>query len=153
MTEGNGSSGHDDQPLRVHRLRFTERALAEVEAAHDRLAEYSGQDSADAWEKGLFEEIAKLATLPLRHPAPVESARFRGNVKQFVYRRSRQSAYSECLSRDIHCSGGKPGRPDCCYFHDTTWGGTAHHAGGGKGDGAGSMTATKLSKRTGILTL
>ena len=93
MTEGNGSGGHDDQPLRVHRLRFTERTLAEVEAAHDRLAEYSGQDSADAWEKGLFEEIAKLATLPLRHPAPVESARFRGNVKQFVYRRSRQSAY------------------------------------------------------------
>ena len=93
MTEGNGSGGHDDQPLRVHRLRFTEWALAEVEAAHDRLAEYSGQDSADAWEKGLFEEIAKLATLPLRHPAPVESARFRGNVKQFVYRRSRQSAY------------------------------------------------------------
>jgi len=93
MIEGNDPGGHDDQPLRVHRLRFTERALAEIEAAHDRLAEYSGQDSADAWEKGLFEEIAKLATLPLRHPAPVESARFRGNVRQFIYRRSRHSAY------------------------------------------------------------
>ncbi len=93
MTQGNGSDEHDDQPLRVYRLRLTDRTLAEIEAAHARLEEYSGQEAADVWEKGLFDEIAKLATLPLRHPAPVEAARFRGNVRQVLYRRSSHSAY------------------------------------------------------------
>ncbi len=91
MRQGNGHGEPDDAPLRVYGLRFTDRALAEIDAAHDRLAGYSGSGSADAWEKGLFEEIAKLATLPLRHPAPAEAARFRGNVRQLVYRRG--SAY------------------------------------------------------------
>ncbi len=72
-------------------MRFTDRALAGIDAAHDRLAGYSGKEAADTWEKGLFEEIAKLATLPLRHSAPVEAARFRENVRQLVYRRG--SAY------------------------------------------------------------
>ena len=91
MRQGNGHGKPDDAPLRVYGLRFTDRALAEIDVAHDRLAEYSGSGSADAWEKGLFEEIAKLATLPLRHPAPTEAARFRGNVRQLIYRRG--SAY------------------------------------------------------------
>ena len=93
MTQENGSGGQDDPPLRVYRLRFTDRALAEIDAVHERLAEFSGKESADAWEKGLFDEVAKLATLPLRHSAPAEAARFRGNVRQVVYRRSSHSAY------------------------------------------------------------
>ena len=91
MRQGNSHEKPDDAPLRVHSLRFTNRALAEIDAVHDRLAGYSGSVSADAWEKGLFEEIAKLATLPLRHPAPAEARRFRGNVRQLVHRRG--SAY------------------------------------------------------------
>ena len=93
MRQGNGSSDQDDSPLCVYRLRFTDRALTEIDTAHDRLAVYSGKAAADAWEKGLFEEIAKLGTLPLRHPAPAEAARFHGNVRQFVYRRGGSSTY------------------------------------------------------------
>ena len=87
MRQGNGHGKPDDAPLRVYGLRFTDRALAEIDMAHDRLTEYSGKGAADIWEKGLFEETAKLATLPLRHPAPAEAARFRGNVRQVMYRR------------------------------------------------------------------
>lgn len=93
MTQENGSGGQDDPELRVYRLRFTDRALAEIEVAHDRLAEYNGQDAADVWEKGLFSEVAKLATLPLRHPAPLEAIRFRGTVRQVLYRRSGHAVY------------------------------------------------------------
>ncbi len=93
MRQENGSGKPDDAPLRVYGLRFTDRALAEIDIAHDRLAEYGGKASSDTWEKGLFEEIAKLATLPLRHPAPAETARFRGNVRQMMYRHGGSSAY------------------------------------------------------------
>ena len=91
MRHGNGHEKSDDAPLRVYGLRFTDRALAEIDMAHDRLAEYSGKGAADVWEKGLFEEISKLATLPLHHPAPAEATRFRGQVRQVMYRRG--SAY------------------------------------------------------------
>ncbi len=93
MRQENGYGKPEDAPLRVYSLRFTDRALAEIDTAHDRLAAFGREESADAWEKGLFEEIAKLATLPLRHPAPAEAARFRGNVRQLMYRRSSGSAY------------------------------------------------------------
>lgn len=93
MRQKIGSGEPDNTPLRVYGLRFTDRALAEIDTAHDRLAEYGGKSSADAWEKGLFDEIAKIATLPLRHPAPAEATRFRGNVRQLMYQRSNGSAY------------------------------------------------------------
>ncbi|MGI4789695.1 MAG: type II toxin-antitoxin system RelE/ParE family toxin [Janthinobacterium lividum] len=83
----------DDQSLRVYRLRFSDLALTEIDAVQENLTEYIGKPAADAWEKGLYDEIAKLATLPLRHPAAAEAARFRGNVRQVIYRRSNQSAY------------------------------------------------------------
>jgi plasmid stabilization system protein ParE len=92
MRQKNGYGEPDDAPLRVYGLRFTDRALAEIDMAHDRLAAFGREDAADSWEKGLFEEIAKLATLPLRHSAPSEAARFRGNVRQLMYRRSSGSA-------------------------------------------------------------
>ena len=98
MTQENSADGQDDQPLRVYRLRFTDHALAEIDAAHDRLAAYNGKDAADTWEKGLFDEVAKLGTLPLRHPAPAEVARFRGNVRQVIYRRSVQNSYRVIFS-------------------------------------------------------
>ena len=91
MRQENGHGEPDDSPLRVYGLRFTDRALAEIDTIHDRLAEYVGKASADAWEKGLFDEIAKVATLPLRNPAAAEATRFRGNVRQLMYRRG--SAY------------------------------------------------------------
>ncbi len=93
MRQENDSKEPDDQPLRIYRLRFSDRALAEIDAVQERLAEYSGKVAADVWEKGLFDEIAKIATLPLRHPAAAEATRFRGNVRQVIYRRSSQSAY------------------------------------------------------------
>jgi plasmid stabilization system protein ParE len=88
MRPANGTGGRDDEPMRVYGLRFTDRALAQMDSAHARFSEVSGQDAADAWKEGLLDEVSMLATLPLRYPAPAEAARFRGNVRQLLYRRS-----------------------------------------------------------------
>lgn len=36
MTRTNGAGGPDDEPMRVYGLRFTDRALAHIDAAHAR---------------------------------------------------------------------------------------------------------------------
>ena len=88
MRQTNGTGGRDDEPMRVYGLRFTDRALAQIDTAHAHFSEVSGQDAADTWKEGLLDEVSTLGTLPLRHPAPAEAARFRGNVRQLLYRRS-----------------------------------------------------------------
>lgn len=97
MRQTNGTGGRDDEPMRVYGLRFTDRALAHIDAAYARFSEVSGQDIADAWKDGLLDEVSALATLPLRHPAPAEAAHFRGNVRQLLYRRSGSRAVYRLL--------------------------------------------------------
>ena len=72
--------------LPIYALRFTERALADADAAHARFVELTGQATADAWKDGLFEAIGALATLPNRAPVP-EATRFQQDVRQILYRR------------------------------------------------------------------
>ncbi len=97
MRQTNGTGGRDDEPLRVYGLRFSDRALAHIDAARARLSEVSSQDAADAWKEGLLDEVSALATLPLRYAAPAEAARFRGNVRQLLYRRSGSRAIYRLL--------------------------------------------------------
>ncbi len=47
--------------LRIHR-----QAAADIDEAHARLADFSGELYADAWQDGLGEVIATLATLSKR---------------------------------------------------------------------------------------
>lgn len=76
---------HEETP-RIYALRFTPRARNDIDAAHARFLVLSGEAVADAWKAGLFDAVATLATTPRRQTAP-ESARFRQEVRQLIYRR------------------------------------------------------------------
>ncbi len=76
----------EDAPPPVYALRFTNRALADLDAAHARFVDMAGQGVADGWQDGLFDAIAGLATTPGHSVAP-EAARFRQDVRQMLYRR------------------------------------------------------------------
>lgn len=80
------SAPEEEEPLRVYALRFTSRARSDIDAAYDRFLELSGEDIADEWKVGLFEAVAKLATMPHRRIA-LENSRFQQTVRQVVYRR------------------------------------------------------------------
>ena len=67
-------------------LRFTPRAAADIDAAHDRFVEILDQEIADEWKAGLFEAVAPLSIMPHRQIAP-ERTRFRQEVRQIIYRR------------------------------------------------------------------
>jgi len=42
MRQTNGTGGRDDEPMRVYGLRFTDRALAQIDTAHAHFSEVSG---------------------------------------------------------------------------------------------------------------
>ncbi len=76
----------EDGSAPVYALRFSRRALADIDAAHARFVELAEQSVADEWKDGLFDAIARLATVPGRALIP-EAARFRQEVRQIIYRR------------------------------------------------------------------
>lgn len=74
-----------DQP-RVYALRFTQRALTDIDVAYARFEELADVFVADSWKDGLFETVIQLAVMPHRQIVP-ESARFQQEVRQLLYRR------------------------------------------------------------------
>ncbi len=68
-------------------LRFSHRALADIDAAYARFVELTEQSIADDWKDSLFDAIARLATNPVRSIIP-EAERFQQEVRQILYRRS-----------------------------------------------------------------
>lgn len=75
-----------DAPPPTYALRLTQRALADIDAAHARFVELTEEAIADEWKDGLFDAIARLATVPGRQVIP-ESARFSQEIRQILYRR------------------------------------------------------------------
>ncbi len=78
----------DAEPPVVWAIRPTARADTEILAASIYVAENAGVETASAWLKGLKEEIAKLAQLPMRWPVAEEDKLFRENVRRLLYRRT-----------------------------------------------------------------
>lgn len=76
----------EDAPPHVYALRFSRRALADVDAAHARFVELTGRTLADDWKDGLFEALARLSVTPGRQKIP-EASRFQQEVRQILYRR------------------------------------------------------------------
>lgn len=76
-----------DDAFPAHALRFSRRALADIDAAHARFVEMVDQEVADDWKDGLLDAIARLATTPGRQIIP-EARRFQQEVRQIIYRRS-----------------------------------------------------------------
>jgi len=77
----------EEEADRVYAVRLDPRARADVDAAHTRFAEISGDAVADEWQNGLFAAIATLARLPRRQLVAPENRHFRREVRQLVYRR------------------------------------------------------------------
>lgn len=80
------SAPDEDAPPPVYALRFSNRALADIDAAHARFVEMVEQSVADDWKDGLFDAVARLATTPGRQVIP-EIKRFQQEVRQILYRR------------------------------------------------------------------
>ena len=80
-------NGEEEEAARVYAVRLNPRARADVDAAHDRLAELAGDTVADEWQNGLFAALALLARLPRRQPVAPENRHFQREVRQLVYRR------------------------------------------------------------------
>lgn len=80
------SAPDEDAPPPNYALRFSSRALADIDEAYLRFAELASQSVADDWKDGLFDAVARLATVPGRQIVP-EATRFRQEVRQIIYRR------------------------------------------------------------------
>lgn len=76
------------ETLQQYAIRFTNRARSDIDAAHARFSELSGEEIAEEWQAGLFEAAASLAFAPRRQQIVPESAYFRGEVRQLLYRRT-----------------------------------------------------------------
>jgi len=78
----------DEQPT-IWAIRFTKRARADMEAAEDRLAEFIGEEKAEAWAAGLEDEAGKLAQFPTIWQIAEEDKLFKENIRRMLYRRTR----------------------------------------------------------------
>ena len=79
--------GNDDQPF-VWAIRFNRRVKSDIAAAWRHFAESASVDIADAWERELYAEVAKLARFPAMWPVAEEDKLFRENVRRMLYRRT-----------------------------------------------------------------
>ncbi len=77
----------EDAAPSIYALRFSRRALSDIDVAYARFAQLVGQSVADDWKDGLFDAVAGLATTPGRQII-AEIARFQQEVRQILYRRS-----------------------------------------------------------------
>jgi plasmid stabilization system protein ParE len=73
----------------IYRVIFTPRARADAVDAFRRIAEHS-PNAAARWYSGLERAIAKLSTMPMRHPiAEEESEKLGIPIRQMLYGRRR----------------------------------------------------------------
>lgn len=77
----------------VYAIRYTARAVQDVEKEYERLALLIGDSLADDWEQGLIRRIATLARLPAIHSVIAEQKLFgKMRVHELLYQRSSNSA-------------------------------------------------------------
>ncbi len=74
------------QPL-IWAIRYSQRAIQDISAAWMHFAESADVDIADAWERGLKAEIAKMAQFPRRF-SEADSGLFSFPVRRMTYRRT-----------------------------------------------------------------
>lgn len=96
----------EDTP-RTYVVRFTLRAAADIDAAHARFVDFSGEEIADEWKAGLFDAVAPLSTIPHRQIAP-ENSRFQQEVRQLIYRRRTGSVAYRILFTIIDSQADAP---------------------------------------------
>lgn len=99
-------SASNEEPV-IYAVRSKELAVRDINAAYVRLAEITSPDKADAWQDGLREAFASLATLPSRCPLAPE--KFQREVRYLLYRRSPNSAAYRIL---FYISGEAAASPD-----------------------------------------
>ncbi len=89
----------ESEKPQTYALRFSPRALADIEAAFERLLFLTGVAAAIAWKDGLFDAAATLATNPRRLAVAPESRFFTrrfssgDGVRQLLYRRTPASPF------------------------------------------------------------
>ncbi len=97
-----------EETSRPYALRFTQRALHDMDSAHAHFMESAGAEVADEWRIGLLDAVATLATMPRRQEAAPESRRFKQEVRQLIYRRRLGSVAYRILFTIHEESGGDP---------------------------------------------
>ena len=76
----------------IYAVRLSPRAERDLDAITVSYAEsIAGERNAVAWRDGFYDEIATLATLPHRYPAPPDASAFSFETKQLLYRRAKSS--------------------------------------------------------------
>jgi plasmid stabilization system protein ParE len=87
-----GESGEAVESERVYAVRVTGPARAEIDQAHQRFADYAGEQVANDWEEGLYEAVRTLSYMPRKHALVPESAFFSYEVRSLLYRRRNASS-------------------------------------------------------------
>ncbi len=72
--------------LEKYAVRLHRKAAEDIDDAHKQIAEFSGNAYADAWQDGLRDAIASLATLSRRYPPADENNLFQNIVWACPYR-------------------------------------------------------------------
>ena len=82
-----------DETPRVYAVRLAPGVAAWITAQGRRIAGEADPPAADAWEQGLLDAIASLATFPERCAVAAEDALFpSGTLRLLLYRRTRRGA-------------------------------------------------------------
>lgn len=71
-----------------YRLEIAPRALREIEEAHDWIAQHSAR-SAERWQRGLWQKIDSLSTLPERCGLADEEGLAARGIRQLLYGKRR----------------------------------------------------------------
>ncbi len=67
-------------------IRLHPQAAADIDEAHERMAASQGNIYADAWQNGLRDTMATLATFPAKYPLAHENRLFQSVVHSCPYR-------------------------------------------------------------------
>jgi plasmid stabilization system protein ParE len=86
MTSTEGSAEEDDRPT-VYVIRYSERALRDIDEVLSWLKDNVSEEAAVEWRDGFFTRVSILSTFPMGHPAAPEASRFARPVRHLLYRR------------------------------------------------------------------
>ena len=72
-----------------YRVEFDPRALDQIEAVYERIAEHAPQAAA-RWYAGVFKKVESLKSFPRRCPVAPESRSIGAEVRELLYGKRRQ---------------------------------------------------------------